>query len=334
MAATQKDIAKKAGLSPSLVSRVLSGRAKEVAISEETIKRVQDLAEKMGYVPNTAAQSLKGISPRAVGVMVSYFNDPFFSQIIDTLLKRAEELDYSVLLSGFHPAQEPSARELRPLLKHTLDGVIVIGSSEHVRWIKEFSGKNIPVVRVGHGPADEFSTRIAIDENRAMKMILEHLKQNGCRRIAFAGQDSLIARTRQAAVIEHAKNLKVVIAGGGRIEICDNIPSGIADAADQLVKLSPLPDAVICATDKLALYLINELVGRGLSVPEDLAIIGVDDIPFAHLLRPRLTTIRQPVPELVAMAFDAIIHHSAPREIILEPELIVRESSLHTPRNS
>lgn len=327
MAVTQKDIAKKLGLSPSLVSRVLSGRAREVAISEETIKKVTKLSEEMGYVPNIAAQSLKGIPSRTIGVMVSYFNDPFFGQIIDTLLKHAKNLDYSVVLSGFEHSHEPTTRELRPLLKHQLDGVIVVGSSEHADWIKSLVDNGIPIAHVGHGPADEYSSRIAIDEDKAMKQILEHLKENNCSRVAYLGLDSLISRTRFKGIQEHAPALGITLAGNCTLEA--DVQTGMPDVTDRLMGNTTHPDAIICTTDKTALYLIDELKRRGLSVPKDIAVVGVDDIPFSHLFSPRLTTVRQPVAELVKLAFDAVTTQSDPQKIILPPELIVRESSLY-----
>jgi len=326
MAVTQKDIAKKMGLSPSLVSRVLSGRAREVAISEETIETVTRLAEEMGYVPNIAAQSLKGIPSRTIGVMVSYFNDPFFGQIIDTLLKYAKQLDYSVVLSGFEHSNEPSPRELRPLLKHQLDGVIIVGSSEHTDWIKSLADNDIPIAHVGHGPANEFSSRIAIDENKAMELILEHLKENKCSRIAYLGLNSLISHTRLAGIQDHVSPMGIKLAGSSILG--SDAQTGMPEVTDRLLADSPLPEAIICATDKTALYLIDELKKRGFSIPKDIAVVGVDDIPFAHLSSPRLTTVRQPVVELVKLAFDAVTTQSKPQEIILEPELIVRESSL------
>jgi DNA-binding LacI/PurR family transcriptional regulator len=248
MAVTQKDIAKKMGLSPSLVSRVLSGRAREVAISEETITKVTQLAEELGYVPNIAAQSLKGIPSRTIGVMVSYFNDPFFGQIIDTLLKYAKQLDYSVVLAGFEHSQEPTSRELRPLLKHQLDGVIVVGSSEHGEWIKSLVDSGIPIAHVGHGPADEYSSRIAIDENKAMKLILEHLKDNNCSRIAYLGLNSLISQTRLKGIQEHAPDLGIKLEGSSILE--SGVQTGMKDVTGRLLETTPHPDAIICATDK------------------------------------------------------------------------------------
>lgn len=328
MAVTQKDIARTLGLSPSLVSRVLSDKARKVAISEQTIAKVKKLAQEIGYIPNTAAQSLKGIPSRTIGVMVGHFSSFFFGQLVDIILKKASAMSYSVVLAGFNADNEPTDRELRFLLKHHLDGIIVIGSSEHANWMRDIRNMKIPIIHVGHGPADEVSTRITIDEDRAMGLLLGHLRENNCSRVAFIGFDSLVSDVRYAGVKKHAKKLKIEIVKNGFIDAGGN-PLSIKTATDKLLALTPRPQAAICASDELALELINELSGRQVSVPKDIAVVGVNDIPYAHLFRPRLTTISQPVDELIDLSFTAISKNQDPQEILLAPQLIVRESSLY-----
>lgn len=328
MAVTQKDIAKKMGLSPSLVSRVLSGRAREVAISEETIEKVSNLAEELGYIPNTAAQSLKGIPSRTIGVMVGHFNNPFFGQIIDTLLQLADRQDYSVVLSGFHYQAEPTTRELRPLLKHQLDGIIIVGSSQYTKWTSPLIESNIPIAHVGHGPTDESSTQIAIDENRAMQLLLEHLQDNGCSRIAFIGSHALFSDMRLEHIQQHAAALNMDLPESLIKKMDDPIGKEIKEAVDQILEQPNKPDAIVCSADTIAILLIDELSHRGISVPKDIAVVGVNDIPFARLCRPSLTTILQPTAQLVEMAFDAVIHKHTPEKIVLEPKLMIRKSSL------
>ncbi|MGE4489344.1 MAG: LacI family DNA-binding transcriptional regulator [Kiritimatiellales bacterium] len=330
MTVTQKDIAKKIGLSPSLVSRVLSGRAREVAISEETIKKVTELAEKMGYVPNIAAQSLKGIPSRTIGVMVSYFSDPFFGQIVDALLQRAKDLDYSVVLSGFHFNSEPDDRELRPLLKHQLDGLIVVGSSQHINWMKELSETRIPIARVGHGPANEFASRVAIDEDKAMKKIMQHLRDEECRQAAFLGfeETSMISHERLLGFMKYAGKLGMEVSAPTFIPPEADIRTAIKISIKNLLNAPTLPHAVVCVTDHLALHLINELREHNLSVPKDIAVVGIDDIPLAHIFHPKLTTVHQPIAQLVKLAFDIVIENQIPHEVILDPQLIIRESSI------
>ena len=162
-----------------------------------------------------------------------------------------------------------------------------------------------------------------------MKLILEHLKEKNCSRIAYLGLTSLISRTRLKALKDHASPLEIKFPQNSIIELETDVRTGMKGVTDLLLKNSPLPEAIICATDKTALYLIDELKSRNLSVPRDIAVVGVDDIPFAHLSHPRLTTIHQPVAELVKLAFDAVTSKSDPHEIILEPKLIIRESSLY-----
>ena len=125
MAVSQKQIAERMGVSIALVSRVLSGKAAEIGITAETIKRVQQAAEEMGYVPSAAALTLKGKATRTIGVAVYDFNDPFFGTLIQQLQIQAHAHDYSLVLAGFLN-RTPDEQDLQPLHKHSIDGLIVL----------------------------------------------------------------------------------------------------------------------------------------------------------------------------------------------------------------
>ncbi|HKL20692.1 MAG TPA: LacI family DNA-binding transcriptional regulator, partial [Tichowtungia sp.] len=152
MAVSQKQIAEKLGVSIALVSRVLSGKASEIGIAPQTIERVLSTAQEMGYVPSAAALALKGKATRTLGVVVYDFNDPFFGALIEQLQMRAHEHGYSLMLAGFLN-RIPDEKDLQPLHKHALDGLIVIGTDLHADWLRDF--EHLPVARIGHGAADE-----------------------------------------------------------------------------------------------------------------------------------------------------------------------------------
>lgn len=137
MAVSQKQIAERLGVSIALVSRVLSGKAREVGIADATVERVMKVAEEMGYVPSAAALTLKGKASRTIGVVVYDFRDPFFGAIIEQLQAQAHEQDYSLVLAGFK-GRHPESSDLAPLHKHAIDGLVVIGSADRSEWLAGF----------------------------------------------------------------------------------------------------------------------------------------------------------------------------------------------------
>lgn len=143
MAATQKVIAKKLGLSISLVSRVLSGSSREIGISPATEQKVRRLAKELGYSPNAAARSLRGKSTHTIGVVVYDFSDPFFGDTIALLQELAHRRSYSLILSGFLN-RKPDKTDLLALQKYHLDGIVIVGSGGGHDWLEDFKNVHLP----------------------------------------------------------------------------------------------------------------------------------------------------------------------------------------------
>ncbi|QHI68800.1 LacI family DNA-binding transcriptional regulator [Tichowtungia aerotolerans] len=315
MAVSQKQIAKKLGVSIALVSRVLSGKAAEIGIAPETIERVLKTAQEMGYVPSAAALALKGKSTRTFGVVVYDFKDPFFGAIIEQLQMRAHEYDYSLMLAGFLN-RTPDEQDLQPLHKHALDGLIVIGTDLDAVWLRDF--EHLPVARIGHGAPSEPSVRIAIDENRSAELLVSHLIQSGHENLAFIAAALTAHRLRREAIAQAAKK------AGVHFEFIeadaqDAFQAGM-DAANQL---SQRTDAIICATDQVAMGVLHTLSHTD-RIP---AVTGFDDIAVARQFIPGITTIRQPIAAMAVAAVDAVVQKKAPARLSLEPELVVRQSA-------
>ena len=294
MRVTQKEIAAKMGVSISLVSRVLSGSAREIGVPLDTIGEVQRIAREMGYVPNRAAQALKGKSTQTVGVVVYDFKDPFFSDFVATLQDKLHSKGYSTVLVGFSDRQIDE-RDLTPLRQHILDAVIILGS--------DFSGsvhKDIqvaPIFRVGHSVAGEESMSYCPDEKAAATALSEYLDELESRRILIVGGDLPNQRKRAQAMLDAfvEKGLEVQqhylsekpFFEAGRIyagELCDS---------------GDLPDAIVCTVDPLALGVMKGLLQKGVSVPDDIRVTGFDDIHFSRQFFPSLTTFTQPMGDVV-----------------------------------
>ncbi len=317
MAVNQKQIAERVGVSISLVSRVLSGNAREIGIAEATIERVMAVAKEMGYVPNVAAQTLKGKPTNTIGVVVYDFQDPFFGSTIECLQSIAHEQGYSLVLAGFQ-GRHPEASDLTPLHKHVIDGLVVLGSADRSSWLDMFD--RLPVVRFGHGEAGENTVRVSIDEADAAQQLLEHLKARGKKRCTYIGSDLYGQKLRYEALAHAASVL------GMELDKATASTHGFSagfEMTNGLIASSSEPSALVCATDMIAMGALHALSDAGFKW----AVTGFDDIPTASQFIPSITTVRQPIEAMMRCAFTAVIDRREPSEVFMKGELIVRSSS-------
>ncbi len=322
MAVSQKQIAEKLGVSIALVSRVLSGKAAEIGIAPETIERVAQTAAEMGYVPSAAALSLKGKATRTIGVAVYDFNDPFFGALIKEIQAQAREHDYSLVLAGFLN-RIPDEQDLQSLHKHAIDGLIVIGTETDAQWLRNF--RHVPIARIGHGNPDEPSVRVGTDEAAAAQLLIDHLRDSDRTRLVYLQAD-LPAHEMRRKLFEEAVRAGGVEFSTERSDERDAFSAG-KQAAQKLIANGTAADAFIGATDLVAMGALHALHDAGIDVPEKIAVTGFDDSPSAKQFVPPITTIRQPIKEMVRQAFDAVTGSAAPQQIQLPGELIIRQTA-------
>ena len=318
MAVNQKQIAERLGVSIAVVSRSLSGTAREIGISEETIERVQETAREMGYVPNAAARALKGKASNTIGVVVYDFLDPFFGSTLERLQQVAHEQGYSLVLVGFQ-GRHPTEADLTPLHKHVIDGLIVVGSALESRWLNDFI--HLPVARIGHGGPDDHGICFAIDEEAAAVEILDHLKCEDCSCSIFIGSE-LFSHNLRYRAFERAAQMKNM-----NLEKQETSESGFAagmQAVEILLKENRKPATLICATDTIAMGALHALHDAGLQWP----VTGFDDIPGASQFMPSITTVRQPMEEIVRHAVSAVTRpEEKPTAKTFRGKLVARDST-------
>lgn len=327
---TQKDIADKLGVSTSLVSRVLAGKASEIGITEDTARRVTETAQALGYVPNVAARILKGASSLTIGVVVFDFEDPFFGAIIGNLQRLAHREQLSLLLVGLERKQVRS-HDLDPLLRHRLDGLIVVGSEPVASWVDTFRERGMPIVRIGTGPGEDAFSRVGVDNEAGLEAALLHLHALGHRSVGVLAAPIAPHRRRfqHFARLAGSAGLRAdprwMVTAGTSVH-----DAGEAAASELLDQGGPWPTALMTSSDLVAMGAMKVLAERGLHVPRDFSVIGFDDIPVARLAIPPLTTVRQPLEELTATAFALVSQPPADPAgtiISLTPELILRAST-------
>jgi len=332
MNTTQKDIAQKLGVSVSLVSRALSGNGARIGASARTIKRIQDSAKSLGYVPSIAARSLRGGPTRTVGVVVFDFDDPFFNTVISLIQEEAHRRRLSIVLVGFEHRKVES-KDTEPLFRYRLDSVIVVGSGPLDFWIDPFLSSGINVIQIGGGLARLGIIQVTVDNAKGMALIASHLLEKGHRRFGFVGPETIVSRERfQMLGKEFAKEG----IGSGDL-IAEIIDAPVSEsgylACHKIIKkcAGSLPTAIVAASDAAAIGVLRALHEVGLSVPSNMSLTGFDDIVAARLSVPSLTTIKHPMKEIVGKAMELASARSGVKRSIsslfTEPVLLVREST-------
>lgn len=339
MPVTLEDVAKRVGKSITTVSRALHGYDD---VSPETKELVRKVAEEMGYTPSTFAQRLQKKRSDTLGLILPTFgprfSDPFFSEFLAGVGNQAAELGYDMLVSTRAPGEEEMVAYRKNAQSRRVDGFIIVRTRREDERIEYLSSIDFPVVAFGRTESVlDFSY---VDENSALGMSLigEHLAKLGHQQIACIAAPSylMFSKHRITGLIEglsrHGRNLpKSLICEGGLTL------RGGYEQANVLLDLPNPPTAIAACNDLMALGAFSAAQERGLVVGKDISITGFDDIPMAEHAHPSLTTIRQPIYKIGRKVCEMLISliqgkSLEERQIILEPELVVRSSSGALPK--
>ena len=327
---TLAEVARRAGVSRSAASRAINNA---VHVSPATRRAVERAVRDLGYVPNVTAQALARQKVGAVVLAASndnteLFGDPFFGQVIVgvTAALESTELDLKLLLC--HP--DRGHDRVRRMLRRTrADGVMVtaLSGDDPLQRIVEESG--LPAVFGGrplHGEPDWY---VDVDNRGGGRAAAEHLVRLGRRRVAVVAgpRDTHAAVARLGGV---ADGLSVAGLEPALVEHADFTRDGGARAMERLLERAGDLDAVVAASDNMAAGALHVLQVHGRRVPQDVAVVGFDDLPVAQLTRPALTTVRQPIRSLgheTARLLLAVLDGGTPSSLILPTRLVVRDSA-------
>ncbi len=328
-----KDIAHKAGVAPSTVSRALSNHPR---ISKETTRYIQKLAAEMGYVPSAAARLLVSSRSTTIGVAVNDFLNPFYVDLISNIENAILDEQYHVFVSSFHRNKKRELSLLNAFYERRLAGVVVAGSlidKDYQSWPNRSS---MPVVLIN---ASSYPFSVAVDNFWGLRQAAAHLLELGHRRLAFItqGYSSNTEKQRikgcRTALAEYniSADELVLIKGDGGI-------TGGVKAVPQLLALPKRPTAVLCYNDMTAIGVINGLQQQGYNVPQDFSVVGFDDLGIASAYSPSLTTVRQPTYQLGQGAISVLRNLTAGNEDIvpqiIKPKLIIRQSTAQLKKES
>lgn len=330
MAPTLDDLAAMSGMSRATISRVINGGS----ASDATRRRVEELVERTGYRPNVAARTLASGRSGVVGVVMHIdphllFRDAYFAQLLQGMTDALSEQGAGMTLWLGHRSREQKISQI-PWIG-LLEGVIVTAYEQDDPLVDGLLASNIPTVLVGHRRADRNASYVDIDNTQAADAVTTHLIKIGRRRIGHitgrrgtgAAEDRLIGYRR--AMERAGLPVHGFVVDGDFNEQCGTT------AADELLDRDV--DAIFAANDATAVGALHAIRRRGLSVPDDVALAGFDDLELAVNLNPPLTTIRQGIREQGLEAGHTLFQllqdpGGGPRRVILPTELVIRQSTV------
>jgi DNA-binding LacI/PurR family transcriptional regulator len=309
---TMKDIAAATGVSRSTVSRILNDAPLTVPIAAETRERVLAAARDLDYRPNPLARALRGARTMLLGAIVRDITDPFFAGAIEAVSVEARARAYNIVLGHAH-AEATEAYALATMLEaRQCDAILLLGDmGDQPRLLDDLRDTHVPVVALWQGSELNLIPAVNVDNRSGIATAISHLGALGHRRIAFIGGRLLgDIRERQAAYAEAMVDLLGEVPRR-YIQHVANTPADGEAALRALMRLSPRPTAIVASTDVLAIGVLRGALVMGIPVPEELSIVGFDDIPMATFTVPALTTVRMPMAEMAAAAITLAVGEGA-----------------------
>jgi LacI family transcriptional regulator len=325
-----REIARRAKVSTATVSRAIN---RVPTVDPQLAKRVWKVVDELGYYPNTQARALVSGRSRIFGLIVSEITNPFFPEIVQTFENLAVENNYEILLTSTVHDPKRMESSVRRMIERRVDGVAILTFGMEDNLIEHLRFRNVPLVFVDVGPDVKGIVNIRIHYQNGIRQAVQHLAALRHKRIAFVSGPlhlkSALARRDafKACMTEIGLSPDLIVVGDHRME-------GGMLALLQLSRLSEPPTAVLCSNDMTAIGLMREAYERNIKVPEELSVVGFDDIRLAEFTTPPLTTVQMSQKELARIAFEALlnevdcdpasrVHH----EYELNTSLVLRRST-------
>jgi DNA-binding LacI/PurR family transcriptional regulator len=325
-----REVAKRAGVSTATVSRVVNGTAPVDATTE---KRVRAAIQRSGYYPNTHARTLGTGKSHIYGLIISDIENPFFPELVKCFERLAVEHAHEVLIANTDYQAERMEVCVRRMLERKVDGVAIMTSEMDPELIRMLNGRGIPIVFLDTGSVGTGISNISLDYDSGVDQAIDHLTSLGHRRIAFVSGPANLpsARTRYEAFLAslRRKNLdcseELIRPGNHRFD-------GGYGAMLELLRLRERPTAVMASNDLMAIGIMGALFAAGVRVPEEVSVVGFDDISLSSFMPPPLTTIRVSRADIAGFAFSSLYAASQRGESqgvrhVVRAQLVIRGST-------
>ncbi|TDT97764.1 LacI family transcriptional regulator [Streptomyces sp. 846.5] len=335
-----KDVARQAGVSVGTVSNVIN---RPDMVSEETRFRVQAVIERLGYVRSESARQLRAGQSRIMALLVLDMGNPFFVDVARGAERAARAAGLGVMVCNSGQSAAEEAEYLSLFAEQRVRGVLLTPADATGRNLDSFRRHRIPFVLVDRVAAGSSECSVSVDDVAGGTLAVRHLLAEGHRSIAYVSGPGHLQQIKDRRL----GALAALAEAGLPADALQDLPTeglNVAagrDAGARLLGLTSRPTAVFCANDLLALGVLQALYAAGVSVPGELAIVGYDDIEFAAAAAVPLTSVRQPALTMGAMAAELLLEETDDeagkhrhQRVVLQPELVVRSSSLTQRRPS
>lgn len=323
-------IAKRARVSTATVSRTINGSNK---VTPETAERVWRIVRSMGYRPNSYARALVSGRSRMLGLIISDIVNPFFPELVRSFEETALRNGYEVLVANTGYDPERMAHSVTRMLERQVEGVAVITSEMGENFVTQMAERRIPMVFLDTARVGARVSKIKVDYSRGIGEAVEHIVNLGHKRIAFISgpMELRSAETRRTAFLKCMRRYGVA-PDKNYIQVGNHRIDGGELATERLLALTDPPTAVLTSNDLTAIGVLRAIHKAKLRVPEDISVIGFDDIEFSEFTQPALTTVRLSRKEVADRAFSALAKLiSATSEkgsqFEIETHLVVRDST-------
>jgi LacI family transcriptional regulator len=310
--ATIRDVAKIAGVSEATVSRWMNGR---LAVRPETAERIESAMRSLEYVPSLVAQTLVTKASRTLGVLLADISNPFFASLTRTIENAAQSLGYAVIVCNSESDPDKEMNYIQLLTRKYIDGILFLSNSKDGAGIRNALTAQIPLVIVDEDLDGVTLHGVFVDNTRGAYEAVAHLIALGHRRIAHIAGLPVHSTPLRLEGYRHALEDHGISFEQSLIRFSNFQAEGGREAAATLLAQRERPTAVFAGNDLMALGVIQAAWEASLRVPEDVAVVGFDDIPLAASLVPPLTTVAQPIAEIGRVAVSMLVSLIEGREI-------------------
>jgi DNA-binding LacI/PurR family transcriptional regulator len=319
---------------------VLSGAPTNVPVAPETRDRILKTVSDLGYTPNPVARALRNARTSLLGLIVRDINDPFFGVAVAAITAEAHRHGYSVVLGHVDSSAHEALTISEALAMGHCEGAILLGDlrDQATFWMKA-AGRHIPLVGLWQGHRAPYIPVVNVDNFAGIRLAVDHLVGLGHRRIAFVQggrtgdglerREAFLAALREHGLRVPERSLHVVT----------NEFAAASIAVESLLQGARRPTAIVASTDVAAIGALKAAARLGLRVPEQLSVVGFDDIPLAQVTIPSLTTVHQPLQELSRVALAQMVEligaprDGTPQVQVIAPTLTIRDSTAPVPSN-
>lgn len=326
---TMKDIAKKAQVSVNTVSRALNDKPD---ISETTKEKIQEIAKQLNYKRNILARNLRTTKTKTIGVVISDNSNPFFAKVLKGIQDATNGQGYQIILCNTEEKYEKEEEAVRLLLELRIAGLLITPTQARIDNLLELKQLGVPFVLLARKIENIMANYVVCDDVPGAYIATSYIIQQGHRKIAFLGGLSGISDAKgrlegyKQALSENQVEFNPFLVRAG----CFDPETGY-EAMKQILMEQERPTAVFCFSDYVAMGAIKAIQEKQLEIPEDIAVVGYDDIEFATYLKIPLTTIKNPKYSMGVEATKLLLgiiegKITQPQQVILKPELTIRES--------